>query len=67
MKTQQITRGDIINTLKIYEKIQKRIYEDGLRYKDYTVFNDVPEKAKIYKKRLDLDKRLLGKFLDEVI
>ncbi len=67
MAIQQITRGDIINTLKTYQKLQKRIKEDETGYKDYTLFDYDPEKAKIYKIRLDCDKQALGMFLNEVI
>lgn len=67
MKIQQITRGDIIQTIKNYQKLQTRIKEDETGYKDYTLFDYDPEKAKMYKIRLDCDNEALGRFLNEVI
>jgi hypothetical protein len=67
MSIQQITRGDIIRTIQTYAKLQQRIKEDETGYKDYTLFDYDPEKAKMYKIRLDCDNEALGRFLDEVV
>lgn len=67
MKVQQITRGDVISTIQTYNKLQKNIQEDEIHYKDYTLFDYDPEKANIYKIRLDCDNQALGRFLNEVI
>lgn len=67
MKIQQITRGDIIRTIQTYVKLQQRIKEDETGYKDYTLFDYDPEKAKIYKIKLDCDNEAIGRFLNEVI
>ena len=67
MAIQQITKGDIIRTIQTYAKLQQRIKEDEVHYKDYTLFDYDPEKAKIYKIRLDCDNEALGRFLDEVV
>lgn len=56
--------GQIINILNTYHKLQTRISEDEIHYKDYTVFDYDPEKARIYKIRLEQDKQALGRFLD---
>jgi len=64
---QQITKGDIIRTIQTYTKLQQRIKEDETGYKDYTLLDYDPEKAKMYKIRLDCDNEALGRFLDEVV
>lgn len=64
---QRITRGDIINTIKTYQKIQQRIKEDETHYKDCTLFDYDENKARMYKIRLDCDKQVLGNFLNEII
>lgn len=67
MSVQNITKGDIIRTIQTYAKLQKRIKEDEAGYKDYTLFDYNPEKAKMYKIRLDCDNEALGRFLNEVV
>lgn len=56
--------AQIIGILNTYHKLQTRILEDETYYKDYTVFDYDPEKANIYKIRLEQDKQALGRFLD---
>lgn len=67
MSIQQIKKCDIIHTIQTYAKLQQRIKEDETGYKDYTLFDYDPEKAKIYKIRLDCDNEALGRFLNEVV